>query len=184
MNSDFDQWREELLQTGNIVQDGDTAVPQEEKEKRFNIYVEMVKAVSGQEGREAFITLVESLQAKDDYGAYQATYGALWRFPPSVAAHGLIASLPRLVERHPDYAGDILAQLANATRDQDLAFLSAFRGALGSAPADAQNAILDFIIREENNGWLDGPRRGVIRFGGSDTTQAVTSAHRPWWRFW
>ena len=91
MSSDFDLWRKELLQTGDIVQDGDTSVPQQEKEKRFNRYVEMVKAVSGQEGVEAFITLVESLQAKDDYGAYETTYGALWRFPPGVAARGLVA---------------------------------------------------------------------------------------------
>jgi hypothetical protein len=49
MSSDFDLWRKELLQTGDIVQDGDTSVPQQEKEKRFNRYVEMVKAVSGQE---------------------------------------------------------------------------------------------------------------------------------------
>jgi hypothetical protein len=45
MSSDFDLWRKELLQTGDIVQDGDTSVPQQEKEKRFNRCVEMVKAV-------------------------------------------------------------------------------------------------------------------------------------------
>ena len=57
----------------------------------------MEQGISGQEGIEAFITLVESKQAKDDYGAYETTYGALRRFPAGVAARGLVASLPRLV---------------------------------------------------------------------------------------
>ena len=105
MSNDFDLWRKELLQTGGIVQDGDTSVPQEVAEKRFNRYVEMVEAVSGQEGIEAFMTLIESLQAKDDYGAYETTYRALWRFPPGVVAHGLVAALPRLIQRQPDRAG-------------------------------------------------------------------------------
>jgi len=169
MSNNFDVWRKELLQTGDIVQDGDTSVPQEVAEKRFNRYVEMVEAVSGQEGIEAFKTLIESLQAKDDYGAYETTYRALWRFPPSVAAHGLVAALPRLIEHQADHAGNILGQLANSTSDQDFAILSAFRGALGSAFADAQKAIMDFIIREENNGWLDGRGKGIIRLSDSGT---------------
>src|SRR5271157_2602557 len=154
MSNDFDVWRKELLQTGDIVQDGDTSVPQEAAEKRFNRYVEIVEAVSGQEGIEAFIALIESLQAKDDYGAYETTYRALWRFPPSVAGHGLVAALPRLIERQPDHAGNILGQIVNSALDQDSAILSAFRGALGSASADAQKAIMDFVVREENDGWL------------------------------
>jgi hypothetical protein len=167
MSSDFDLWRKELLLAGDIVPDEDTSVPQEEKEKRFNRYTQMVGAVRGQEGVETFIALVESLQAKDDYGAYQTTYGALGRFPPNVAATGLIASLPRLVEYQPDKAGDLLAQLADATSDKERAALTAFRDALGSAPAHAQKTIMDFIIREEDNGWLDGRRKGVIRFDNS-----------------
>jgi len=42
---------------------------------------------------------MDSLQAKEDYGAYQATYGALRRFRPEVAAKGLITGLPRLIDR-------------------------------------------------------------------------------------
>lgn len=184
MSSSFDLWREELLRTGDIVQDEDTSVPQEEKEKRFNRYVEMVEAVTGHEGVDAFTSLIDSLQAKDDYGAYETIYRALWRFPSTVAAQGLVAALPRLVEHQPDRAGSILGNLANSTRDQDVAILSAFRDALGSAPADVQKAIMDFIVRQENGGWLDGPRKGVIRFGDSGTGQVATGARRPQWRFW
>jgi len=90
----------------------------------------MEQGISGQEGVEAFITLVESLQAKDDYGAYETTYGALRRLPAGVAARGLVASLPRLVKHLPDHAGDILAQLANATRDNRVDVLG--QGALAA----------------------------------------------------
>ena len=105
MNNDFELWREELLQTGDIVQDGDTSVPQEAAEGRFKRYEEMVEAVSGQEGIEAFISLIESLQAKDDYGAYETTYRALWPFPSIVAAQGLVAALPRLIYSQHDQRG-------------------------------------------------------------------------------
>ena len=176
MSTNFDLWRRELLLTGDIIQDGDMPAPQQERGKRFKRYIEMVEAVSGQEGVETFIVLIESLQAKNDYGAYQNTFGALWRFPPNVAAQGLIAALPGLVERHPDYAGDILARLANATHHEGLAVLSAFRNALRAAPADAQKTIMDFVIREEAGGWLDSRRKGVIRFDGKNG--------RTWWKFW
>jgi len=103
---------------------------------------------SGQRGIEAFIAVLDSLQAKQDYGAYQRTYGILRRFPPSVAAQGLGAAIARLIERQPDCAGDILSQLADHHTKRNLAVLSAFKSALAAASADAQKAIMDFVIRE------------------------------------
>jgi hypothetical protein len=163
MSTNFETWRKELLLTGNIVQDDDDSVPQQEREERFNRYMQMVESVSGSEGIEAFSTLVDSLQAEDDYGAYQTTHLALRRFPARIAAVGLISSLPQLIERHRDCAGDILAQLANSTRSEDLARLSAFCDALEESSAATRKTIMDFVIEEENSGWLDGRRRGVIR---------------------
>ncbi len=163
MSTTFDAWRKELLFTGNIVQDGDESVPQPDREERVNRYVEIVEAVTGSEGVDTFVALLDSLQAEEDYGVYQTTYRALRRFPASVAAQGLLAAFPRLIERHRDCAGDILAQLANAAREEDLAALFSFRDALGSSSAVVQKAIMDFVLAEEESGWLDGRRRGVIR---------------------
>ena len=127
-------------------------------------YIEMVEAVSGQEGVETFIVLIESLQAKNDYGADQNTFGALWRFPPNVAAQGLIAALPGLVERHPDYAGDILARLpANTTHHEGLAVLSAFRNALRAAPCGCA----------ENHHGFCHPRRRLV--DGSTAAERASS---------
>jgi hypothetical protein len=175
MSITFETWRKELLFTGNIVQDGDDSVPQPEREERFKRYVTMVESVTGSEGVEAFLALVDSLQAEDDYGAYQTTYGALRRFPARVAAQGLVSALPGLIDRHRDCAGDILAQLANGTRAEDIGRLSAFREALGESPA-AQKAIMDFVIREEHGGWLDGRRRGVIRPRSAEPGAAPNAA--------
>lgn len=160
---DFNSWREELLFTGNIIQDDDESVSQLEKEKRFNRYIELVDSVTGTEGVEAFLALIESLRAKDDYGAYQGTYSALRRFPPVVVAKGLIAALPGLIHRQPEYAGDILSQVANSTSGEGLALLSAFRKEFAKAKTSTRKVIEDFVTQEENGGWLDGRRKGVIR---------------------
>jgi len=160
---DFDFWRKELLFTGNIVQDGDESVSQSDREQRFNRYLEMIDAVCGDEGVEGFVALMDSLQAEDDYGAYQSTYGALRRFPSKVAAQGLTTALPSLIVRHRDCAGDILCQLANGTSIQSQATLSEFQKELAKADAQTQAAIMGFVAREENGGWLDGRRKGLIR---------------------
>lgn len=160
---DFDSWRTELLFTGNIIQDGDESIPLPEQERRFNRYVEIVDAVTGNEGVEVFVALVDSLQAQEDYGAYQNTYMALRRFPPAEIAQGLIAALPRLINRQCECAGDILCQLANATSTEARAALSEFRRELAKAGAQTQAEILEFVVREENGGWLDGRRKGVIK---------------------
>jgi hypothetical protein len=163
MSTTFDTWRDELLFTGNIVQDGDESVPWPDREQRFNRYVELLDAVTGAEGIDTFVAIVDSLQAEQDYGAYQRTYNTLWRFPPHVAAQALISALPSLIQRQRNCAGDILAQLGNATPGNGDDVLLAFRQALASASPQPRATIMDFVTREENDGWLDGRRKGVIR---------------------
>jgi len=163
----FNSWREELLFTGNIVQDGDNSVSSADREHRFKRYIQILDAITGLEGMDAFVALVDSLQAKEDYGAYQSTYCALRRFPAKVAAQGLIVGLPPLIHRQRDCAGDILAQLANATSHENLALLSAFRKELELTSAPTRTMIMDFVTQEENGGWLDGRRKGVIRSTGN-----------------
>ena len=50
--SKFEEWRAELLHVGNIVQDEDDSVGWDEREARFNRYVEMLDALQGDEGFE------------------------------------------------------------------------------------------------------------------------------------
>jgi hypothetical protein len=159
----FHSWREELLFYGNIVQDADESVGESEAVRRARHYGAMLNAVSGSEGVETFIALVDSLQSEEDYGVYQQTYNTPWRFSPSVAAQGLVTALPALIRRNRDLAGNVLCGFANATTGDGYGHLLAFNSALGSASAERQAAIMDFILREEDDGWLDGRRKGVIR---------------------
>jgi hypothetical protein len=46
---DIDAWRDEILAVSNIVQDDDESVSDEEAERRFNRFIELVDAVQGDE---------------------------------------------------------------------------------------------------------------------------------------
>lgn len=180
MSTAFQDWRKELLFVGNIVQDGDKSVPQPEVEERFNRYVQMVDSVTGNEGVEAFSALVDSLQAKDDYGAYQSTYGALRRFPVTVAAQGLVEALPRLIGRHRECAGDILAQLANGTKGAGFARLSAFRNALAESPVAVQKVIMDISNWSFNHGPILPREPGRSRFATDVAARCSQTLRRDW----
>lgn len=78
---DFDAWRHELLATGDLVQEGDTSVSDEEAGRRYDRYVALADMVDGTEGPRTVGALIASLRAEEDHGAHQAVYGALQRFP-------------------------------------------------------------------------------------------------------
>jgi len=67
---EFGAWRRELLAI-DLVQDDDS-VPQDEVERRWNRFVELVDMVDGGEGPSVVSTLVAALRADQDYGAHQA----------------------------------------------------------------------------------------------------------------
>ncbi|MFI1030308.1 hypothetical protein [Streptomyces sp. NPDC020951] len=62
---DFGAWRRELLWTGELVQDSDTSVPEEEAGYRFDRYVEPADMVDGTEGPTAVQALIASLRAEE-----------------------------------------------------------------------------------------------------------------------
>jgi hypothetical protein len=96
---DLDEWRSELLRTSHIVQDDDDSVPTGEAERRFNRYVKLVDMVTGREPQEVFQAIVDSIRAPEDYGAYEAVHGALWKFPPEKA-------ITRFVKENVDWFED------------------------------------------------------------------------------
>jgi hypothetical protein len=157
----FEAWRGELMATGVIIQDGDDSVPWPEREQRFNRYIQLVDAVTGGEGHAAAVALVQSLQSRHDYGAYQATQHALGRFPSHVHFAALIQELPALIQRQPDWAGELVCSLANSVGTRFEPDIEAFREQLRQAPAATQGAITAFLRQEEDDGWLRH-RRGVL----------------------
>ena len=159
--SKFEDWRSELLHVGNIVQDEDDSVAWDERETRFNRYVEMLDALQGTEGFEYALAVFESLQAENDYGAYQIAGRAAWRFGEVSYCKALVQELPRLVETLPDWAGDFLVSIANGEGTPDESTIFVFNHLLSELDAAARQKIDDFIHREEASGWLQ-ERVGVL----------------------
>ncbi len=148
MDDAFKLWRAELLRVGQIVQDDATSVPQPEAEARFNRYLELLQMPDGSEGDEFALAIVESIQAKHDYGAYQRAIGALDRFAPPARCAAVLRELPRLMRTLPDWAGDLLLGL---TRESDA---PVFNSLLLEATPEDQRLIREFITKEEHGGWL------------------------------
>ncbi|WP_035803950.1 hypothetical protein [Kitasatospora mediocidica] len=167
---DFDAWRSELLATGNIVQDADDSVPQPEAERRFHRYRELADLVDGTEGPKAVAALVSSMQARHDYGAYQATHSALARFPLAELARGMILAAPALVAMSRDRAGEVLLPVALA----ETAIVEDFTHAAADLDQQMRDELAAVIAsQEEEGGWFDRPRaRGRLRVGPFEATLA------------
>jgi hypothetical protein len=125
-------------------------------------YIELLDAVDGTEGIDAARAIIQSIQASDDYGAYQTTQHALGRFPPSVSLQALIVELPALIERQRDWAGELLCGLANAVGTEWEPDIDEFNALLAQTPGPSRKVITEFISVEEERGWLKH-RVGVLR---------------------
>jgi hypothetical protein len=158
---DFAAWKNELLFTGRIVQDDDDSVDPEEAHRRFLRYCEMVDQLDGSEGPEAVAALIQSVQMKNDYGAYQTTYRIMGRFPDDVFAQVFVRELPSLIERQPDWAGDFLVGIANGQGGKWDYQIAMFNGAVKSASPSVRSAIVDYVRSQELSGWFEH-RVGVL----------------------
>ncbi len=169
MTEAFAQWKSELLFTGNIVQDSDDTVSDAHRQQRFIRYTDLLEAIDGTEGIEAARAIIQSMQAKDDYGAYQTTQRALGRFPSAIYLQAVICELPALIDRQRDWAGELLCGLANSVGTKWEPDIKGFNDLLGAAPQAVQRVIKGFISREETDGWLDH-RVGVLGSSTEDST--------------
>ena len=151
----FKIWRDKLLFVGNIVQDEDDTVPSDEAELRFNTYIEMLESITGTEGEEYALAIFESVQAIEDYGAYQTTGRAAWKFGEEVYCKALIQELPRLIKRLPDWAGEFLVSIANGKDSEYESTIYTFNKLLSISSAEVKKLINDFIQSQEKSGWLE-----------------------------
>ncbi len=150
---------EDLIFTGNIVQDSDESVPWPERENRFNRYIELLDSVTGNEGVDIASAIIKSMQAEDDYGAYQTAQGALGQFPSKVYVEAMISELPNLIKKNREWAGELLCGLANSEGTEYSEVLSIFNNALVNSPH--KESILSFVRFQETDGWLEH-RVGVL----------------------
>jgi hypothetical protein len=160
---DFAAWRRELLFTGNLVQDGDSSVPNDEAVRRCYRYVELLEMVEGDEPDEVFFTIVESMVAVHDYEVYETSIGAGWRFPPKRFGSLLYRALEDgWLDRDPDRAGCWLNDLASrgAGSEEVRSFSAAW--AEGTEFASQLETFVE--DQERIGGWLGSSRkRGVLR---------------------
>ncbi|ASU79689.1 hypothetical protein CDG81_17010 [Actinopolyspora erythraea] len=153
-------WKVEIVECGDIVQDEDDTVPQDEAERRWNRYVELADSVTGDEGPEAVVPIVSSLRAEDDYGAYQAAYRALQRFPLADLGKGVAWAAEELTRIPYDQSGDVLLIVARLPAEA----AEAFNQEIKSVPREVRNRLRDVVDFHEANEWLaeDGDK-GVIK---------------------
>ena len=120
-----------------------------------------VAVLDGNKGIDAARVIIQSIQARDDYGAYQTTQHTLGRFPTAIGLQALIDELPSLIGRQPDWAGELLCGLANAVGTKWEPDIEEFNALLREASSFGRQVILDFIANEERGGWLKH-RVGVL----------------------
>jgi hypothetical protein len=158
---DFGAWRDELLFTGRIVQDADKSVDPAEAHRLFMRYIELMEQLNGSEGPTALTALIQSVQMRDDYGAYQTTFLVMWRFPEKELMQVVVQELPDLIARQPDWAGDLLVSIANGQGGRWDYQITMFNEAVASAPGPVRRAIVDYVRGQESSGWFKH-RVGVL----------------------
>ena len=156
------QYSDELLFTGNIVQDSDTSVGWPEREDRFKRYMVLLDSIDGTEGLQTAQLVIRSMRARDDYGAYQAAQNVFFRFPASVAGPALVLELPDMIRENSEWAGEVLCTLANEISLEETPHITSFCEALHSAPRKDRVRIEEFILEQEAGGWLEH-RVGILR---------------------
>jgi hypothetical protein len=154
MIASFEEWRAELLELGDIVQDIDETVSVQEAERRFNRYLAMLEGLNGNEGFEYALAVFESIRAEQDYGVYQVAERAAFRFGEVVYCKVLMHELPRLIDTLPALAGDFLVSIANGQGTAQQGVINTFNKLLTELEPSASIKIRSFIAKEENGGWF------------------------------
>lgn len=143
-------WKVEIVECGDLVQDDDEATPPEEAARRWNRYVELADSVTGEEGAEGVAAIVSSLKAEEDYGAYQAAHAALSRFPRSDLGKGVALAARGLASIPKDGSGNVLLILARAGSVAVNSFNEAIQASESSVQGEMR-ALVEFHEAEE---WL------------------------------
>ncbi|UMP01668.1 hypothetical protein [Amycolatopsis sp. EV170708-02-1] len=145
-------WKFEIIECGDLVQDDDGVTFQSEAECRWNRYVELADSVTGDEGSAGVAAIVPSLKAKGDYGAYQSAHAALLRFPGEDIGAGVVQAVSDLLVIPKDNSGNILLILVHA----GVVALNSFSEVLGVADPGIRRRFRQLIEFHESAEWLSG----------------------------
>ncbi|GIJ00617.1 hypothetical protein Slu03_29940 [Sediminihabitans luteus] len=156
MSSD---WRAEIVECGDLVQDDDEVTPPGEAERRWNRYVDLADSVNGSEGSSGVAAIVSSLRAEEDYGAYQAAHAALGRFPHSDLGQGVADASRELLSIPQDQSGNVLLILIRSGP----AAVKSFNEAIRAADPDVRVSVRELVEFHESEEWLsEGHAKNVL----------------------
>lgn len=151
----FDAWRQELLATGDRVQDGATFVSDDEAGRRYERYMALADMVDGTEGPHTVCALIASLRAEEDYSAHQAVYGALQRFPSGDLVNGTVLAAADLLNIPRDHSGQVLQLLTLLACTDDL---RTFTAACDRLEPELRAGLRGLIVDHETDEWLADER--------------------------
>lgn len=152
---DFDAWRQELLATGDLVQDRDSPVSDDEAGRRYDRYVALADMADGTGGPRTVHALIASLRAEEDYGAHQAVYGALQRFPSQDLVSGTVLAAADLLNIPRDHSGQVLQLVTLLASADDL---RTFTAACDRLEPELRAGLRDLIVDHEADEWLADER--------------------------
>ncbi|WP_125695559.1 hypothetical protein [Amycolatopsis sp. WAC 04169] len=145
-------WKIEIVECGDLVQDDDDVTPQDEAERRWNRYVELADSVIGNEGSAGVAAIVASFRAEEDYGAYQSAHAALRRFPAEDLGKGVAQAASDMLAIPKDNSGNVLMIL---TRSDPIA-VNSFNEELGVTDSGLRNGMRQLVEFHESEEWLSG----------------------------
>jgi len=143
------------MRTGRIPLDSDTTVDPNQAGLDCQRYVELVDMVRGDEGREVFDALLASMQVPEDYEVYESTVRVLHHFKTPDVGEWLYAAWDGLAQRSPEMAGNLLNLLARGSFGHGA--IARFNEAWGAADSRHKARMLEKVLEEEADGWLDAP---------------------------
>lgn len=152
---EFDAWRRELVFTGDLVQDGDTSVSDDEAGRRYDRYVALADMIDGTEGDLAVHALIASLRAEEGYGAHEGVYGALQRFPSQDLLSGTVLAAADLLNIPRDHSGQVLQLLTLLASSDDL---RRFTAACDRLEPELRARLRALIADHEADEWLADER--------------------------
>lgn len=160
--ADFEAWRTALLALGWIPAADRDDIDVAAAERDCYRYAALTDLVTGEEGKGVLQALFDSIQVDEDHEVYEATLGAIGRFPGEMSGELLYRNIAALMGRAPFRAWDLLNQLAMGSLG--FAALKSFRETWGVEPRREWEWLLAAILRDErSDGWLQGSRAGVLR---------------------
>ncbi len=111
--------------------------------------------VDGTEGPRAIHALIASRRAEEDYGAHQAVYSALERFPSQVLVSGTVLATADLLSIPRDHSGQVLQLLTLLASSDDL---RAFTAAGNRLEPELRAGPRALIADHEAAEWLSEER--------------------------